>query len=313
MRVAILTYDQANLFELGCLVELFCLPRPEFENWYQAEVVSFTAGNLHSSGGLQIVAQYIDNLDSYDMLLIPSWPVEKKSIPADLRQALEHFHSQSKRMVSFCSGAFLLAEMGFLDGRSATTHWRYQQQFRKRFPNITYVDDVLYIYDEHIGCSAGSAAALDLGIEIIRRDHGYQIANHVAKRLVLSAHRTGGQSQFVETPILKVPQHFSLALQWATENLHKGLDINDLARKAKMSRRTFDRKFRSTFSMSPHNWLIDQKIELAKNLLESHNISIEKIADQAGFSNAMTMRYHFPKKLQTSPSEYQQHFRCKSL
>ncbi len=310
MKVAILTYDQANLFELGCLVELFCQPRPEFEQWYQAEVVSFTAGNLRSGGGLQIEAKHVNDLENYDMLLIPSWWVTQKKMPTDLRKALEQFYSDGKRMVSFCSGAFLLAEMGFLDGRTATTHWRYEKQFRKRFPQIKYVDDVLYIYDMHIGCSAGSAAALDLGIEIIRRDYGYQTANHVAKRLVMSAHRVGGQSQFVETPILKVPQHFSQALQWATENLHKALDINDLAQKANMSRRTFDRKFRSTFSMSPHTWLIEQRIELAKSLLESNQLTIENVADQAGFSNAMTMRYHFRKKLNTSPSHYQQHFQC---
>lgn len=309
MKVAILISEKANLFEVGCMVELFCIPRPEFSDWYQAEVISFSSDKLKSTGGLQLATKQVTSLSSYDMLLIPSWSVKNPRVDNNLAKELKLFHAAGKRMVSFCSGAFLMAEMGFFDGKFATTHWLFANDFKNNYPKVNYVDDVLYIYDGHLGCSAGSAAALDLGIEIIRRDYGYQTANKVAKRLVLPAHRKGGQSQFVETPVLKSSNKFALALDWATENLASGFTINDLAKQANMSRRTFDRKFRSSFSMSPQNWLISQKIALAQSLLEANEGSIERIAEQAGFSNAMTMRYHFLNKLNTSPSHYQQQFK----
>jgi AraC family transcriptional activator FtrA len=211
-------------------------------------------------------------------------------------------------MVSFCSGAFLLAELGVLEARQATTHWRYAEQFKQRFHNIQFLDDVLYVYDGKIGCSAGSASAIDLGLEIIRQDFGYQIANKVARRLVVSAHRLGGQSQFVETPILAVPNQFSAAIDWASNHLNDDIGVNEMASRANMSRRTFDRKFRSSFNLSPKVWLTQQRLEKAKQLLEIGAHSVEKIAELSGFDNAITMRHHFRKCLSISPMQYRHQF-----
>jgi AraC family transcriptional activator FtrA len=210
--------------------------------------------------------------------------------------------------VSFCSGAFLLAELGLLDGRKATTHWRYAEFFKARFPSVHYVDDVLYVYDGKIGCSAGSAAALDLGIEIIRQDFGYKIANQVARRLVLSAHRQGGQSQFVETPVLQSPGQFAKALDWALKHLSEAIDVNNMAERANMSRRTFDRKFRSSLNQSPKEWLTTQRLNLAKELLEMETANVEKVASLCGFESAITFRHHFRKNIGVSPGQYRKQF-----
>ncbi|MCJ8300453.1 MAG: DJ-1/PfpI family protein [Pseudomonadales bacterium] len=267
--VAILTYNNASFFELGCAVELFALPRPEQENWYSSEVVSFEGGALTLAGGMQMQVKCISSLEAFDMLIVPSWPVSNKTPSALMAREISAFKQAGKRIYSFCSGAFLLAELGLLTNKKATTHWKYAQLFQQKYPEIAYQDDVLYLYDKQIGTSAGSAAALDLGIEIIRQDYGYQVANQIARQLVLSAHRSGGQSQFVQTPVLNAPGQFSKSLDWAVEHLSQNIDINAFAARASMSRRTFDRKFKSTFNLTPKDWLTLQRINLAKNILET--------------------------------------------
>jgi AraC family transcriptional activator FtrA len=167
---------------------------------------------------------------------------------------------------------------------------------------------VLYLYDGKIGCSAGSAAGIDLGLEVIRQDHGYDITNQVARRLVLSPHRQGGQAQFVETPVLAVPNQFSETIDWALSHLNEAIDIDTLAARARMSRRTFDRKFRSSFDMSPKHWLVVQRLEKAKRQLEEGHQNMERIAAQSGFDNASTLRHHFRKILGISPRQYRQQF-----
>ena len=246
------------------------------------------------------------------MLVIPSWPTETAEIPGHVADAIRAFYGAGKRIISFCSGAFLLAQLGLLKGRTATTHWRYADKFKTRFPDTSYLQDVLYVYDGTLGCSAGSAAAIDLGIEVIREDYGYPIANQVARRLVMSAHRAGGQSQFVETPVLQIPNHFAQALDWALQNLTSVMDIDTIAGKANMSRRTFDRKFRSTFNITPNAWLIRQRINRARGLLEQNGYGIDKIAELSGFDNATTLRHHFRKMVGVSPKQYRVQFAADS-
>ena len=171
-----------------------------------------------------------------------------------------------------------------------------------------YVDDVLYIFEQNIGTSAGSAAAIDLGLEVIRRDYSNNIANQVAKRLVMSPHRKGGQSQFVATPLAKRQGVFDDSLSWALANLDTDIAIDDLALKSHMSRRTFDRRFRKTLGCSAKTWLITQRLELAKNALEQSCSSIEQVAQSAGFENANTLRHHFRKSLGVSPRQYRDQF-----
>ena len=309
-KIAIITYNNAALFELGCAVELFALPRPEIKNWYQTEVISLDQGPHNTSAGLQISSKYVENLEAYDTLIIPSWPTDIKKIKGKLADEIKQFHNQGKHILSFCSGAFLLAAIGILDNCKATTHWRYSTKFKKMFPLIEYVGNVLYTYDGILGCSAGSAAAIDLGIEVIRQDYGTGIANQVAKRLVMSPHRKGGQSQYVDSVPSNQPNQLADTLEWALNNLHINFTVNTLADYANMSRRTFDRKFRSALQITPKEWITLQRLNAAKELLEQDNINIELIADQAGFDNAATMRHNFRKVLGVSPRQYRDQFSC---
>ncbi|MDC5856951.1 helix-turn-helix domain-containing protein [Vibrio europaeus] len=307
-RVAILAHSHAALFEMSCAIELFALPRPEFESWYETDVVTLESADIHTTGNITLSAEKVDSLEDYYTLIIPGWPTWDYAIPEKIEAEVTQFSKQGKRVLTLCSGAFLLAKLGLLDGKTATTHWMYEQSFRSQFPNVNYQSDVLYVFDGNIGCSAGSAAALDLGLAVIRHDFGYSFANQVAKRLVISAHRLGGQAQFVETPMLEVPNNFASALDWANSHLDKSISVDLLAEKASMSRRTFDRKFRASFNLSPKEWLIQQRIERAKGLLEIESHSIERLASMAGFESATTLRHHFRRLVGVSPQQYRKQF-----
>ena len=312
-KVAILTYDNAALFELGCATELFALPRTEFKNWYDTQVVCFHGETINTIAGLTLKAKQVQDFLDYDTLVIPSWPTTNSTVPPALAAAIQTFFQDGGRILSFCSGAFLLAELGLLNGRQATTHWRYAAAFQKKYPNIRYVDDVLYVYDASLGCSAGSSAALDLGLEVIRQDLGHSIANRVARRLVLSAHRKGGQAQYAEMPVeINNHGHFSNAISWASSQLAQRIEIDELARRAKMSRRSFDRKFKANFNLSPKEWLTHQRLGIAKELLEQSQHNMEQVAQLSGFNNATTMRHHFRALLGISPSQHKQQF-CQNI
>ncbi len=308
INVAILTYSGSALFETACAVELFGLSRPEFENWYQTEVITFEDGILSSTCNVGLEVKKVNSLKLYDMLIVPSWPTSTQEVEPKLAEQIIEFHSSNKTLISFCSGAFLLAHLGLLDNTRATTHWRYAEAFKQRFEAVNYVDDVLYVLGENIGTSAGSAAGIDLGLEVIRRDFGSAIANHVAKRLVMSPHRKGGQSQFVEPRVEQQSSIFENTLKWALENLSLNLSIDDLARKSHMSRRTFDRHFRNSHGCSAKQWLINQRVNFAKATLEQSKASIEHIAGITGFESANTLRHHFRKTLGLSPRQYRDQF-----
>lgn len=308
MKVVIVVAEQVSLFELASAVELFALPRPEFDNWYTTEVVAFGSTAFPGLCETGFVCKQVSELPECDLLVIPSFPVSVTQIDAALRQAVLQHYNGGGRVISFCSGAFLLAELGLLNGRIATTHWRYAQMFKQRFPQVTYQEDILYHYDGVVGCSAGSAAGLDLGIEVIRQDYGYHVANSVARRLVLPAHRNGGQSQFIEKPLPQTKSSVSQALDWAVKHLSPELTIEDIASKASMTRRTFDRHFKKHYHMTPLEWLQARKLEVAKSLLETTQLGLEHIAERAGFDNAITLRYNFKKYLSISPSEYKATF-----
>ncbi|RDE19705.1 helix-turn-helix domain-containing protein [Motiliproteus coralliicola] len=303
-RVAILAHEQVTLFELACAVEIFGLERPEYDDWYRCDVVSLSSGPFRTSADILISTRQVESLSDYDTLVIPSWPVTEEPVVDRVTDEVSQFDAEGKRILTFCSGAFLLGRLGLLDGRKATTHWLYTERFRQQFPQVDYVDNVLYVFDGRLGCSAGSAAGIDLGIEVIRQDYGYQRANQVARRLVMSPQRKGGQAQFVETPVIKSPSQFAGAIDWVLANLSQPISVDQMAEKACMSRRSFDRKFRAAYDCSANAWLIQIRLNRAKTLLESESCSIDKVAEQSGFDNATSMRYHFDKQLGISPKEY---------
>lgn len=309
MKVSILLIEKLSLFELASAVELFALPREGISNWYETEIVSLCKSTFDGLCGSTFKCQHKDSIGNSDILVIPSYPIEFEDVPYRIEQAIIDHLKRGGRILSFCSGSFLLAAMGLLDDKEATTHWRYSERFQERFPRVRYSEDVLYTYDGVIGCSAGSAAGIDLGIEVIRQDYGHEVANKVARRLVLPAHRSGGQSQFVEKPLDNKNTVLSTALDWAVMNISPALTVSDIAEKASMTRRTFDRRFKVLYNTTPLDWLIQRKLDIAKRLLERSNDSIELVAEQSGFESAVTLRHNFKKVLSISPREYRQRFK----
>jgi transcriptional regulator GlxA family with amidase domain len=216
-------------------------------------------------------------------------------------------------MVSFCTGAFLLAEAGLLDGRRATTHWEFTGLLADRHPEVRVDPAVLYVDDGDVLTSAGAAASIDLALHVIRTDFGAEVANRVARDMVVPPHRDGGQAQFIETPVL--PQdtptdHLSATMVWAAERLGDDLSVADLAAHSALSPRQFTRQFRARTGTSPHQWLLTQRTALAQRLLETTDLSIERVATDAGFGTPAAMRLHFQRALRTSPAAYRRCFRC---
>ena len=226
-----------------------------------------------------------------------------------LIQALRSAHHRGARLVSICSGVFILAATGLLDGKRATTHWRYAELLASRFPKIQVEPDVLYVDEESILTSAESAAGIDLGLHIIRRDHGAKVANLVARRLVVPPHRDGGQAQYVPSPI-RAEGRGGLAplLQWAQKRIDRPLLVEELARKALMSPRTFARRFMQESGTTPHQWLTHQRLLNAQRLLETSDDSIDLIAERTGLGTAATLRQHFRRMFRTNPVAYRRRF-----
>jgi transcriptional regulator GlxA family with amidase domain len=222
-----------------------------------------------------------------------------------LRRAAEH-----ARLVSICTGAFALAAAGLLDGRPATTHWMHADEFAELFPAVRLDPDVLFVDDGDVLTSAGNAAGIDLLLHLIRRDHGSEVANRVARRSVVAPWREGGQSQFVERPVPVDGDNGTAATrEWAVEHLAEPLTLAELAEHARMSVRTFTRRFREETGVSPLRWLASQRIALARQLLESTDASVDRVAAEAGFGTPASLRQHLRAAIGVAPLAYRRTFR----
>jgi transcriptional regulator GlxA family with amidase domain len=268
-------------------------------------------GRLRTSTGFAIDAPHgLSRLAEADTIIVPSWRDVTERPPEDLLRALRRAHARGATIVGLCLGAFVLAETGLLDGRAATTHWRWAPDFRQRFPKVTLDADVLYIEDGRVVTSAGTAAGIDCCLHLLRAKLGAELANRVARRIVVSPHRQGGQAQYVESPLpVKTGgDRLSKILDWARGRLQEPLDLDTLAAKAAMSRRTFTRRFRQTTGTTVVGWLNAQRIALAQRLLETTDLPIEQVAASAGFGSPMSLRLHFARSLDTSPTAYRRGF-----
>jgi AraC family transcriptional activator FtrA len=246
-------------------------------------------------------------------VVIPGWSSFDREPEPELVDALRHAHARGARLVTFCTGAFLLGEAGLLAGRRATTHWEVAQKLADRFPDVHVDPTVLYVDDGNILTSAGAAASIDLALHIIRSDFGADIANKVARDMVVPPHRDGGQAQFIETPVVAdgaTTDHLAATMIWAAERLGDELSVADLAAHSSLSPRQFTRQFRARTGTSPHQWLLTQRTSLAQRLLETTDLPIERVATDAGFGTAAAMRLHFQRALHTSPAAYRRCFRC---
>ncbi len=303
--VAICAYDGLSMLEFGAAVEIFSAYGKHFSPWYTCKVISVDDSYLAISEGMGLqVDNDLNALKDVDMIVIPGWTGLHREASPEFIQALQTSYQNGTRIVSFCSGAFIIAQTGILDHKQATTHWRYADEFRARFPNVELDVNRLYIQSDNIYSSAGSAACIDLSIELIRQDFGAEIANTVAKRLVVPGHRDGGQQQYIELPVPKRSSELGSVMDWALENLDKKITTAELANRACLTRRTFDRHFRQSYGMSLKQWLLNAKIERAKYLLETTDTAIETIASLSGFSTSLSLRNHFDNFVGVSPKQY---------
>ena len=310
--VVTIAYDQLCVFEFGIATEIFALPRPEMgPHWYRFAVAGVDQGEMRASGGLRFAVDGgLELLADAGTIVIPGWRGIDAPVPQNLIDALRAAHARGARILSFCSGVFVLAAAGLLDGKSATTHWRYTDALTARYPRISVSPDVLYVDAGTVLTSAGTAAGLDLCLHLIRRDFGPDAANLVARRLVVPAHRDGGQAQFIRQVVPRAHESSRLGplLDHMRENLGADHTVAALARRAGMSGRTFLRRFESATGITPARWLLAQRLGKARDLLEATNASIEEIAALSGFGTTGTLRHHFRLHLATTPAAYREAF-----
>jgi len=310
-RIAVVAFDQISPFHLSvpCLVFGDFAPT---DDAYEVRVCAAEAGPLRTTAGFAIAVESgLEALENADSVIVPSWRDTLERPPQALLDALLAAHARGARVIGLCLGAYVLAEAGLLDGRQATTHWAWVDDFSRRYPAVQVNSDALYLDDGRLLTSAGTAAALDCCLHLLRQDWGAEVANRVARQLVVAPHRQGGQAQFIEQPLAANPGGDRLAelLDWVGANLQHPHDLDGLADKALMSRRTFTRRFRQLTGTTVSHWLLAQRLALSQRLLETTQQSVETIADLAGFGSVVSLRQHFAKAFGVSPSAYRQTFR----
>ena len=309
-----LAYEGMSAFETGIVTEVFGLRWPELDvDWYELTICAEQPGSVDVVGGARLSTRHgLDVLAQAQTVIIPSVSDVSAEVTPELIATLRLAHQRGARIVSICSGAFALAAAGLLDGRRATTHWRYADQLRRRYPGVEVDPNPLYIDDHDILTSAGCAAGLDLCLHIVRQDFGAAISNAIARRLVIPPHRDGGQAQYIETPMLPNPDDDRIAhsMTWAMQHLAEPITVDTLARQAAMSSRTYLRHFPRYTGTSPIRWLINQRIQASLSLLETTNASIDEIARTVGFDTPVTYRHHCTQAMRTSPSAYRRTFRA---
>lgn len=310
--VAAAVLPGSHPFEVAVACEVFGLERPELGvEWYRFSVC--TVGDTADLGSFTISSPHrIDELAAADTVIVPACDPEHGP-PAVLTEALRAAYERGARVVSYCSGAFALAAAGILDGRAATTHWMYASRLARQHPRIDLRPDVLYVDDGQVLTSAGTSAAIDLSLHIVRRDYGAEIANAVARRMVIPPHRDGGQAQFVDRPVPRPDEGDTLGptLDWVIARLHEPITIEQMSAHALMSTRTFMRRFRAATGTTPLRWLLQQRLQQARWLLESTDHPVERIAHAAGFGSAANLRVYFQRHLSTTPSAYRRTFRAR--
>ena len=308
--VAVLVYAGVNAFELGLATETFGLTDMG-PAWYRVVICCEHPGQpVSANNGLKLVADAgLRALAAADTIIVPGWLDTKAAPSAALLNALRRAHRRGARLVSICSGVFILAAAGLLDGRRATAHWAETEELSRRYPAIHIDPNVLYVDDGDIMSSAGRAAGLDLCLHIVRQDFGAEIANVVAQRLVVPPHREGGQAQFIPQSVQKADGAALAGLfAWTQGHLDSDLTIARLASKTGMSRRTFIRRFQETTGVSPGEWVVQARILRARELLETTRLPIEDVATATGFKSADALRHHFRARLGTSPAHYRDSF-----
>lgn len=309
--IAIVAFDRISPFHLSAPCVVFGDPHPGVPP-FDFTVCTPQPGPLMTTAGFSIVVEHgLAALLAADTIIIPSWRDPTERPPEALLAALVAAHERGARIVGLCLGAYVLAEAGLLDGRAATTHWAYAEDFAKRYPKVRLKPDVLYLEDGNVLTSAGTAAAIDCCLYMLRQQLGGEIANSVARRLVVPPHRQGGQAQFIAQPLPPnaTDSRLSGLLDWVRAHLDQVHTLDSLAARAMMSRRTFTRHFRQMTGATVGAWLQGERLALAQRLLESSGHSVEAVSTLAGFGSAVSFRQHFRSAFGISPVAWRRAFR----
>ena len=315
-RVAVLLFDRPAMFETSVAIEVWGNDRTDQGVPYsEVRLCSNEGPRLRVDTGFDLVLDHdLDAVEWADTVVLPNGgrPNPTDEYDPAVLDALRAAHARGARLISFCSGAFPLAATGLLDGRAATTHWMYMNQFRARHPSIELRPDVLYTGSDRLYTSAGTSAAIDLCLHLLREDWGADVANTVARRMVVPPHRDGGQAQYIEQPIptsVDVEADLRAVLQWVEGHLDRQLTVDDLARRAAMTPRTFARRFKAATGTTPLQWILHQRVVASQRMLEVTTMSVDEIAATVGFGSAAAMRQHFTKVVGSTPSAYRATFR----
>jgi AraC family transcriptional activator FtrA len=314
--VVVVVAEPVPTFELGAVCEAFGIGRfdPALPR-YRFAVCALEPGPHVTTSGFKIIADHdLGRLDSADLIVVTGAPPPLPPPSAQLIDSLRQAVDRGARVASVCTGAFVLAAAGLLDHRQATTHWAYADLFARQFPLVQLVPDRLYVIDGPVATSAGSAAAMDLCLQLVRDAHGADIANRVARDMVFAAHRSGGQAQFVQTPLPAAPAATDLSglLDWARAHLADDLSVRALAAEAAMSPRGVARHFHRVCGTTPASWVRSQRIAYAEQLLEAGELAIASVAARCGLGSPDTLRRHFMRARGITPEQYRRTFRLSS-
>ena len=310
--IAVVAFDGISPFHLSVPCMVFGEDRTETgAPRFRLRVCGTEPGPLQTNAGFSLVVPYgLEALRQAQIVIVPSWRDDGRPAPPALIRALQAAHRRGATVVGLCLGAFVLAEAGLLDGRPATTHWNLAEVFAKQYPKVTLQPEVLYVDDGDVLTSAGTAAGIDCCLHLLRVRYGAEAANRAARRMVVAPHREGGQAQYIARPVPAAAESDRLAplLDWLGRQLHSPHELDDLARRALMSRRTFTRRFREATGTTVGQWLQNQRLALAQRLLETTARPVERVATDAGFGSAVLLRKHFAAAFKTSPTAYHRQF-----
>ena len=312
-RVATVLSNDVHIFEMAVPCEVFGIDRSELASpWYEHRLCAVEPGPVRiADADLVVEPRFgLSTLRWADTIVIPAW-ADAEHPPEAVLDALRAAHRRGARVMSVCTGAFVLAAAGLLDGRRATTHWMHADRLAEMFPDVKVDARVLYVDEGDVLTSAGTAAGIDLCLHVVRLDYGAEVANAVARRMVVPPHRDGGQAQYVDHPVEPAngEEPLTATIEWMLERVAEPLTVEDAARRAAMSPRTFARRFRDVTGTTPHQWRLSQRVLLAQRLLETTDDDVELIADRAGFGSSANLRTHFQRFASTSPQAYRRTFR----
>lgn len=307
--LAVAVTDGVPIFELAIPCEVFGYARPDLtDSWYDFRLCA-PPGTRVAAGFAPDAAHGLDALATAGTVVVPACASVHDDQPADLVAAVRAAYDNGARIVSLCSGAFVLAAAGILDGRRAATHWMHAGLLARRHPDVHVDASVLYIDDGDVLTSAGSAAGLDLCLHVVRTDHGAAVANALAKRFVMPAHRPGGQAQYIDAgTAVRDADGLGPVLDWARRRLDRPLTVADLARRAGVTPRTLIRRFHAATGTTPMAWLRGLRIDYARELLETTTLPIDRIADHTGLGTPANLRHHFTRTVGVSPTTYRRTF-----